>query len=622
LNLHQFRQILVITVLLPLILLLLLALVLAWQIQRTLREQRRIDHTDRITAQLNELERLVVDQETGLRGYQLTHDANALEPYQNAEGALHGTLDRLLLLVREDPDQLRRLRQIRDSHELWMGFAGKALDNLRAGKIFGDTGLDLNGAQLMAALRTQIGAMTQIEVKRRDEEVQSTNSQVRTLMTFLLASSIGVGIVLGIFTQRNMKQVSAAFRSSLEEAHQRADELIESRQWLQTTLDSVGDALIACNHQRRVELMNPVARRLTGWTLEDAKGRRLETVFRTVDEETREPIGNSGGEQEGPAAKSHSLLLAKDGAEYLIDQSAAPIRDAKGAVAGVVLVFRDVTDLRKREAALMAHEKLAVAGRLSASIAHEIHNPLDSVANLHYLMEKESDPALQQRYLAMAQQELNRTLQISRAMLGLYREPKAPVEVNLRDLLQSVLLLLDRQLKDQSVAVERKLEEDASIQGFPGELRQVFTNLITNAAEAAGPGGRVQVLLEDSPPADSRAGATVTITDSGPGILASHQNKLFKPFFTTKGEFGTGLGLWVSRGIVEKHGGTIELSNSTDPALPGAAVRVYLPSLGPASVTAPRPTTAGNHHSTDALPENGDGRSQRSNAPHGHTELV
>ena len=88
----------------------------------------------------------------------------------------------------------------------------------------------------MAALRTQIGAMTQIEVKRRDEEVQSTNSQVRTLMTVLLASSIGVGIVLGIFTQRNMKKVSAAFRASLEEAHQRADELIESRQWLQTTL--------------------------------------------------------------------------------------------------------------------------------------------------------------------------------------------------------------------------------------------------------------------------------------------------------------------------------------------------------------------------------------------------
>jgi PAS domain S-box-containing protein len=610
-NLHQFRQILITTVLLPLVLLLLLALVLAWQIQRTLREQRRIDHTDRITAQLNELERLVVDQETGLRGYQLTRDPTTLEPYQNAEGQLHQTLDRLLLLVREDPDQLRRLRQVRDSHELWMGFAGRALDNLRAGKLFGDTGLDLNGAQLMAALRTQLGAMTQVEVHRRDEEVQSTNSQVRTLMTVLLASSIGVGIVLGIYTQRNMKKVSAAFRTSLEEAHERADELVESRQWLQTTLESVGDGLIACNQQRRVELMNPVAQRLTGWTLEEAKGRRLETVFRTVDEETREPVKNPGEETDDPAAKNHALLLAKDDAEYLIDQSAAPIRDARGRVAGVVLVFRDVTDVRKREAALMAHEKLAVAGRLSASIAHEIHNPLDSVANLHYLMEKETDRALQQRYLAMAQQELNRTLQISRAMLGLYREPKAPVEVNMRELLQSVLLLLDRQLKDQFVAVERKLEEDAFIQGFPGELRQVFTNLITNAAEAAGPRGRVQVLLESELPADTRPGAMVTISDSGPGVPESVQAKLFKPFFTTKGELGTGLGLWVSRGIVEKHGGKIELTNSTDPAYPGAALRVYLPALGPAAATI-----------RAVAPENGVARSQRSSVPVGRLEQV
>jgi PAS domain S-box-containing protein len=587
-NLHQFRQILVTTVLLPLVLLLLLALVLGWQFQRTLREQRRIDHTDRITALLNELERLVVDQETGLRDYQLTHDSTTLEPYQNAEGALHGTLDRLLYLVRDDPDQFVRLRQIRDSHEQWMGFAGQALDNVRAGKLFGDTALDLNGGQLMATLRTRIGAMTQIEVGRRDEEVESTNSQVRTLMAILILSSIGTGIVLGIYTQRNMRKVSGAFRESLEEAHERADELIESQQWLQTTLESVGDGLIACNHQRRVELMNPVAQQLTGWTLEEAKGRRLETVFSTVDEETREPVKNldSWTETKDPAAKNHSLLIAKDGTEYLIDQSAAPIRDAKGEVSGVVLVFRDVTDLRRRDEALMAHEKLAVAGRLSASIAHEIHNPLDSVANLHYLMANETDAALQQRYLAMAQQELNRTLQISRAMLGLYREPKAPVEVDLRELLESVLLLLDRQLKDQSIAIDRRLGEGASIQGFPGELRQVFTNLITNGAEASGRGGRVQVMVETSFPADSRPGALVTITDSGPGILENHQAKIFKPFFTTKGEQGTGLGLWVSRGIVEKHGGKIELTNSTDPIFPGAAARVYLSALGPAAALA------------------------------------
>ena len=580
-NLDQFRRILVVTVLLPLVLLLLLALLLAWQFQRTLREQRRIDHTDRITAQLNEMERLIVDQETGLRGYQLTHDPTTLEPYQNAEGLLHLSFDRLLILVREDPDQLRRLRQVRTSHEQWMGFAGKALDNLRANKIFGDTALDLNGAQLMATLRTQIGAMTAIAVRQRDEDVESTNAQVRRLMTLLLLSAISIGAVLGIFTQRNMHQVSTAFRTSLEEAHERADELFESRQWLQTTLVSIGDALIACNQHHRVELMNPVAEKLTGWTLREAKGQRLENVYCTFREGTREPIDNGGAWPESdPAEKKYLLLIAKDGTEYLIDQNAGPMRDARGETAGVVLVFRDVTDLRRRDEALMASEKLAVAGRLSASIAHEIHNPLDSVAGLHYLMANETDMTRMQRYVAMAQQELSRTLQISRAMLGLYREPKAAVEVDLRELLDSVLLLLDRQLKDQGTRVDRKLPEAALVQGFPGELRQVFTNVVTNAAEASGRGGRIQVRLVAS--ADSHPGATVIIADSGAGILESNQAKLFQPFFTTKGEHGTGLGLWVSRGIVEKHGGKIELTNSTDPAFPGAAVRVFLPALGPA----------------------------------------
>src|ERR1700759_2697204 len=146
---------------------------MAWQIQRTLREQRRIDHTDRVTAQLSEIERLVVDQDTGLRGYQLTHDPATLQPYRKAEGVLHAALDNVLELVRNDPDQLLRLRKIRDTNELWMGFAGRVLDNLHAGKMFGDTALDLNGAQMMAALRTQMATMTQIEARRRDEEVRS-----------------------------------------------------------------------------------------------------------------------------------------------------------------------------------------------------------------------------------------------------------------------------------------------------------------------------------------------------------------------------------------------------------------------------------------------------------------
>ncbi len=585
-NLHQFRRILIQTVLVPLVLLFLLALVMAWQFRRTLREQRSIDQTDRVAAQLNELERRVVDQETGLRGYELTHDPTTLDAFRSAEKPLHDTLDRLRALVRDDPDQSRRLREVRDSHELWMGFATKALEKTKTQQAYGDPTVDLNGAQLMASLRTQLGAMNQIEIRRRDEEVLSTNSQVRTLVTVLVLSSIAVAIVLGVFTLGNLRKVSAAFRTTLEEAHEREDELTESRQWLQITLESIGDALISSNQQQRVELMNPVAQRLTGWTAEEAKGQPLSSVFVTVDEETRNPISpwSPDGDR---TTTTQALLLARDGAEYVIDQSIAPIRGARGDAAGLVLVFRDITDSRKREAALMAHEKLAVAGRLSASIAHEIHNPLDSVANLHYLLAGEFDPILRERYLTLAQQELNRTLQISRALLGLYRESKAPVEVDLRELLRSVLVLLDRQLRDRGVTVQRELEEAVCVHGFPGELRQVFTNLISNGAEAAGPGGRVEIRLVPSSALNVGSGAVVTVTDSGPGISEKNRAKLFKPFFTTKGELGTGLGLWVSRGIIEKHGGEIDLTNSTNPELPGAVVRVYLPSLGPAKATIP-----------------------------------
>ena len=123
---------------------------------------------------------------------------------------------------------------------------------------------------------------------------------------------------------------------------------------------------------------------------------------------------------------------------------------------GIVLVFRDVTEARRNEAALIAAEKLAVAGRLAASIAHEIHNPLDSVANVHFLLENESDPVKRKEYLRMAQQELGRTMQISRTLLSLYREPKAPIPVDLKDLAEGVLLLLDRRVVQQNVTIERR----------------------------------------------------------------------------------------------------------------------------------------------------------------------
>jgi signal transduction histidine kinase len=186
------------------------------------------------------------------------------------------------------------------------------------------------------------------------------------------------------------------------------------------------------------------------------------------------------------------------------------------------------------------------------------------------------------RFMDMAHQELTRVTQISRAMLGLYRESKAPVVVDLKEILEEILLLMERRLHDLGVTVSTDMPEPVEVSAFPAELRQVFTNLVTNAAEAAGPSGQIKVSIApqtagiDGGGQKLQAGATVTIADNGPGIPEDVQPHLFQPFFTTKGENGTGLGLWVSRGIINKHGGTICVASETGDTDHGTRVNVFL----------------------------------------------
>jgi signal transduction histidine kinase len=163
-------------------------------------------------------------------------------------------------------------------------------------------------------------------------------------------------------------------------------------------------------------------------------------------------------------------------------------------------------------------------------------------------------------------------------MLSLYREPKAPIQIDLRDLIEGVLLLLDRRLQHQGIQLETNIAGALVVEGFPAELRQVFTNLVVNAIEAAGAKGRIRIRMEHAEAGELHgAGAIIEVTDSGPGVPPEAAKKLFQPFFTTKGVDGTGLGLWVSMGIVQKHGGSISLVESPDPELPGACIRVFLP---------------------------------------------
>ena len=587
-NLSQFNNILRQVFVLPVVALLVVAGALYVQIRGSNVTVDLIQESDARISQATLLSKLIVDEESGLRGYETTGDTRFLQPFYEAESHLQTEIQNLDNMAGADADQKHDIADLRDEHQTWQdAFALPVIATVRGGGQTNDVDLNLHGKVLMDNVRHDLTDIIQKAEASRARRIARWHRQVHSLLLVLLALALGMGVLIGLFTRSRLHAVSAAYRGSLGILSRRAEELYQSEQQLRTTLESIGDGVITCDAEGRIQMMNPVARELTGWSQIEANGKRLEEIFRIVNEITREPV-------ETPVAKvrrldkivgmanHHTILLRKDGTELDISDSGAPIHDKAGNTIGIVLVFRDITMERKTQEALIANEKLAVAGRLAATIAHEIHNPLDSVSNLLYLMRNGASPEESVHFMNMAEQELARVTQISRAMLGLYRESKAPVIVDLKEMLEEILLLMERRLSDLGVTIATEMPEPIEVCGFPAELRQVFTNLITNAAEAAGAGGKVKVSIAprsaavESNGQKLQAGATVTIADNGEGIPDDIQPHLFQPFFTTKGEHGTGLGLWVSRGIINKHGGTITVASDTSNASHGTRVSVFL----------------------------------------------
>jgi len=579
---RTMRQVL----LLPVVACLVLAGILVWQISGANATVGLIEQADQRIALATLVEKLVVDEETGLRGYQTTADPRFLQPYHDAEVPMQQAIAQLQSMTR--PGQQQLLNQFIQQHQTWhQGFAEPLIATIAAGGHATDVDLNLQGMARMNAMRDSLKAIVSAAEQSRKNRIAQWRLQTRHILFLLIGMALAIGLLIGLFTRVRLKSAYDSFQHQLDLQRQRTQELFESEQHLRTTLASIGDGVIVCDAEGRVQMMNLVAQDLTGWTESEAQNRPLEEVFHIVNEITRQPVENSVVRVQRlkriVGVSQHTILLRKDGAEISVDDSGAPIRDAAGEITGIVMVFRDITLELKTRAALLANEKLAVAGRLAATIAHEIHNPLDSVANLLYLLQHEPKEEESKQFLQMAHNELARVTQISRAMLSLYRESNAPVSVNLKEMLDDLLLLMQRRFQILGVTVSTDLPPEIAVEGFPAELRQVFTNLIINAAEAAGQGGNVTVRVRPQPDGAAsgqaaEAGATVEIMDNGPGISPENRSRIFQPFFTTKGQSGTGLGLWVSQGIIRKHAGTIDIDSRNEGPNHGATARVFLAS--------------------------------------------
>jgi len=552
-----------------------LALILGYGLERVEESASAIDRADVVTLHGNRLGKLIVDEETGLRGFLLTRNPVFLEPLQSADLQIEPEFDTLFSLVHR-PDQVARLHRLQTSHQQWEQEAYREINSFPQDLPTMEQHL-LQRKHDMDDLRTQLDEFLGVVAGRRAEHSAASIQINRYARIGLVCVAALIAALLVWETRRIFRKLTAAYNHQIREIKQRVEESYAREQWLSTTIRSIGDAVIACDTDGNVVFMNFVAEQLTGWQEKDARGESLHSVFPIFNEETREIVENPVdkvrrlGTVVGLA--NHTFLISKNGNEICIDDSGAPIRDSAG----------DITERRMSEGALMRAEKLAAAGRLAASVAHEVNNPLEGLTNLVYIARRSDEMDEVRQLLLQAEGELGRIAHITRQSLGFYREPSMPAHFKPATIVHEVSSFYATRAAMLGVTLTVNAATDREVLGAAGELRQILSNLIANSLDACAKGASIRIETHSAidPRNPLRAGVRITIADTGTGIAPEHLKSIFEPFFTTKLDTGTGLGLWVSRELVEKHGGSLRVRSSTANSRCGTVFSIFLPQQAP-----------------------------------------
>ena len=591
--------------------------------RRTLEASDRARHTVRVMEHIGAIRQLVTDAETGQRGYVLTGDHTYLEPYVRAQVALPKALARLQKLIANDPVQLRRLEDLRLSvaaklEELRVVVAQRGSGDEAAARETIAAGL---GQDYMDRIRAQLSAAERHERRRLRERLAQRQILARNATWLILGSSVAALLVMSLAA---LFLTVLLRRARTAEARHR-----DSEERLRVTLQSIGDAVIATDTDAAITFMNGIAESLTGWRLAEARGRRLDEVFTIVAADTREPAESPTARvlREGAVTglANHTLLLARDGRETPIDDSGAPIRDAGGALVGVVLVFRDVSEREAREAAhrraTWAEAARTEAERTAAALAaargdaeransakdeflavlsHELRSPLSAMLAWVGILRRRGDDAptrdravaILERSVRTQTQLIDDLLDVSRIVSGKLRLERGPVDL-VAEIGQS-LDQLQPAADAKGVRLVRQLcGEPLVVIGDAARLEQIVRNLVDNALKFTPAGGRVTVRL-----GAEGSEAVLAVIDTGEGFPSSARTVLFDRFRQsatprTRRHGGLGLGLAIVRHLVEEHGGSVD-AESPGPGR-GAALTVRLPlgeTLTPARLAGPRPDHA------------------------------
>ena len=356
---------------------------------------------------------------------------------------------------------------------------------------------------------------------------------------------------------------------------------------LAAIVETSEDAIFSKDSDGYIRSWNRGAEKMYGYSAAEIVGRHV-SVLSPPDRVHEIDAILSSLRRGQPIDHMETVRVRKDGKPVEVSLSISPIRNHAGAITGASTIARDITERNRASEALRKTEKLAATGRLAGTIAHEINNPLDALTHLMYLLERHPSLDGQAREFArIATEEVNRIGRIAKQTLGFYREAVAPVNVNIGELIESVVELYQSAAQNKNVRLVAESETSATVPAFPGEMRQVFSNLIVNAVDAVPRAGTVKIRVKHG--RDWKTGALgirVLVSDDGPGIPANLRSRIFQPFFTTKGEKGTGVGLWVSEGILHKQGGSIRLKSSTG-SDHGTTFAVFVPYACATTLTPP-----------------------------------
>jgi PAS domain S-box-containing protein len=697
----SFRQLLLRLAFIPILCLLVFLAIVGIELRKIALSRLAGAEATTIILQSDHLQKSMIDEETGIRGYLAAKNSLFLQPYNEASARFDGEISSLQSTASSNPALTLKIAAISASYKHF----NDANQTLLRDTLSREPNVDLlkQQKQAMDILRAELAELISEQSNIRESNRIKVTRTLGRLPAICIGGGAFITVLLLWYGNTLFREITSAFRQQLNETELRRD-------YLETTLQSIGDAVIVCDSSGKVTLMNPAAVEATRWTNEQAIGQPLESVFRIVNEHTRETV-------ESPVAKvlqagnvvglaNHTLLIRRDGTEIPIDDSGAPIRDKESEIVGVVLVFRDITERKQNEEALrqsnasrlrlaaiidsaddaivskdlngivsswnegagrmfgysademlgqpilrlipeelqyeedeilrkiragertehyettrrkkngdrfevsvtispvrdewgriigaskiardisdrkrverqlVQSEKLAATGRMAATIAHEINNPLESLINLIFLARLKSAPDGDvYGYLLTAERELERVSHIARQTLGFYRDTGSPTEVYLYQLMENVLSVYSSKLLTAGIIIDTQFQDQRTVLVRKGEVLQVFSNIIANAADAMDQGGVLSISTREFV-SSAGDGIQTIIRDNGHGIRQEHLGRVFEPFFTTKGDLGTGIGLWVAKQLVEARGGEISVASNAENGSSGTTLMIFIP---------------------------------------------